>query len=162
MAASPGTSGVSTWENYFLQLVNASRAQAGVKPLTFDAELVDSAGKHSDWMVAQDVFSHTGAGGSSASARMKAAGYDWTAAGENIAYISGSGAATIDAADVERLHTNLMNSSGHRANLLSTKYEEIGIGLTQGDYKGRDAIFVTEDFGRPTTSEAAETDTWFI
>jgi uncharacterized protein YkwD len=162
MAASPGTSGVSTWENYFLELVNASRAQAGVKPLAFDAELVSAAGNHSDWMVAQDVFSHTGVNGSSASARMKAAGYDWTAVGENIAYISGSGAATIDAADVERLHSNLMNSSGHRANLLNSRFEEIGIGLTQGDYKGRPAIFVTQDFGRPTASEAAEADSWFI
>jgi uncharacterized protein YkwD len=155
-------SGVSTWENYLLQLINDSREDAGVKPLGFDAELVRAAGKHSDWMVAQDVFSHTGANGSSASGRMTTEGYGWRAAGENIAYISGTGAATVDAADVEQLHTNLMNSSGHRANLLSANFEEIGIGITQGDFRGRPAIFVTEDFGRPTAAEAAETDGWFI
>jgi uncharacterized protein YkwD len=93
---------------------------------------------------------------------MKADGYTWQAAGENIAYISGSGAATIDAGDVERLHTLLMNSPGHRANILSGNFTEIGIGITQGDYKGRPAIFVTEDFGRPTAAEAAEPDSWFI
>ncbi len=156
------TSGVSYWEKYFLELINASRAQAGLKPFAFDAELVTSAGRHSDWMVAQDVFSHTGAGGSTAGARMKAAGYTWTAAGENIAYMSGSAAATIDAADVERLHSMLMNSPGHRANILSSTFTEIGIGLTQGDYLGRPAIFVTENFGRPTATEAAEPDSWFI
>jgi uncharacterized protein YkwD len=158
----PDTSGVSQWEHLLLQLINDSRADAGRNPLAFDAELVSAAGKHSDWMVAKDVFSHTGAGGSSASARMTADGYTWRAAGENIAYISGSGAATIDAADVERLHSILMNSPGHRANILSDTFTEIGIGITQGDYKGRPAIFVTEDFGRPTAAEAAEPDTWFI
>ncbi len=55
-----------------------------------------------------------------------------------------------------------MNSPGHRANILSGNFAEIGIGITQGDYKGRPAIFVTEDFGRPTATEAAEPDSWFI
>lgn len=162
MATSPNTSGVSQWEHYLLELINDSRADAGLKPFAFDAELVTAAGKHSDWMVAQDVFSHTGSGGSSAGTRMKAAGYDWTGYGENIAYISGSGAATVDARDVEQLHSMLMNSPGHRANILSANFTEVGIGITQGDYKGRPAIFVTEDFGRPTATEAAEPDSWFI
>ncbi len=162
MASSPDTSGVSYWENFLLQLVNESRADAGLKPFAFDAELVNAAGRHSDWMIQQDVFSHTGAGGSSAGSRIKAAGYTWTAYGENIAYISGSGAASIDEADILRIHENLMNSPGHRANILSGNFAEIGIGITQGDYKGRPAIFVTEDFSRPTATEAAEPDSWFI
>ncbi len=65
MASSSDTPGVAQWGHYSLELVNRSRAEAGAKPLAFDAELVDAAGKHSDWMVAQDVFSHTGVGGSS-------------------------------------------------------------------------------------------------
>jgi uncharacterized protein YkwD len=155
-------SGVSPWEHLMLELINGSRAAAGRGPLAFDAELVRAAGRHSDWMVAQDVFSHTGAGGSSPFARMTADGYTWQAAGENIAYIAGSGAATIDAADIERLHAMLMNSPGHRANILSGTFTEIGIGITGGDYKGRPAIFVTENFGKPTAAEAAEPDGWFI
>ncbi len=155
-------SGVTALETYFLKLVNASRAEAGVKLLGFDAELVDAAGRHSDWMVAQDVFSHTGVNGSSPFDRMKASGYSYTTAGENIAYIAGSRAAVLDESDVQQLHTNLMNSPGHRANLLNANFTEIGIGLTQGDYKGMPAIFVTENFGRPTATEATETDRWFI
>ncbi|KAA2212365.1 CAP domain-containing protein [Teichococcus oryzae] len=154
--------GVTALETYFLKLVNASRADAGLKPFSFDAELVEAAGQHSEWMVAQDVFSHRGANGSSPSERVTDAGYGWTATGENIAYIGGSRAATLDEADVEQLHANLMNSSGHRANILSSKFTEIGIGLEQGDYNGRPAIFVTENFGRPNASEALETDGWFI
>jgi uncharacterized protein YkwD len=158
----PDKSGVTTAEAYFLQLVNASRAEVGAKPLAFDAELVKAAGAHSDWMVTQDVFSHTGANGSTVGDRIKAAGYGATAWGENIAYISGSGAAVLDEVDVRQLHTNLMNSAGHKANILSTNYTEIGIGLTQGDYNGRPAIFVTENFGRPNSAEALETDGWFV
>jgi uncharacterized protein YkwD len=150
----------SDLELYFLQLVNASRAKAGVKPLSFDGELLYAAGKHSDWMVARDVFSHTGENGSSPGDRMKDAGYGATSWGENIAYIGGSRAATLDKADVEQLHTNLMNSPGHRANILSDKFTEIGIGLTQGDYNGRPAVFVTENFGRPNATEAAEPDSF--
>ncbi len=158
----PDKSGVTAMEAYFLQLVNASRAEVGAEPLAFDAELVKAAGAHSDWMVARDVFSHTGANGSTVGDRIKAAGYGATAWGENIAYISGSGASTLDEADVRQLHTNLMNSAGHKANILNTNYTEIGIGLTQGDYNGRPAIFVTEDFGRPNSTEALETDGWFV
>lgn len=149
---------ISPLETYFLELVNASRAQAGLKPLAFDAELADAADKHSEWMVEQDVFSHTGAGGSSAGSRVTAAGYGWTAVGENIAYIGGPDQAAMDEADVRQLHTNLMNSAPHRANLLDAGFTEIGIGLAQGDFGGRPAVMVTQNFGTPTAAEAAEAD----
>lgn len=149
-------------EVYFLQLVNADRAKVGARPLSFDRELVKAAGDHSAWMVAHGVFSHTGVNGSSPGDRIKIAGYGWSAYGENIAYIAGSMAAVLDQADVRQLHTNLMNSPSHQANLLNPIYRDAGIGLTQGTYRGMPAIFVTEDFGRPTTAEATETDRWFV
>jgi uncharacterized protein YkwD len=149
-------------EVYFLELVNADRAQVGAPPLSFDWELVMAAGDHSAWMDAQDVFSHTGINGSSPGDRITAAGYWWSAYGENVAYIAGSVAAALDQADVWQLHTNLMNSPGHRENLLNPIYRDAGIGLVQGTYRGMPAIFVTEDFGRPTAAEAAEMDRWFV
>ena len=145
-------------ESYFLQLVNADRAKAGAAALVFDAELINSSRGHSQWMDATNTFSHTGAGGSSAGTRMAAAGYDARGWGENIAYVSDRGAAGIDKADVEQLHTNLMNSPGHRANLLKAAYKEIGIGLDLGDINGNKAVFVTQNFGIPSTLEAAEND----
>jgi uncharacterized protein YkwD len=77
----------SNLENYFLQLVNASRAGAGLAPLVFDAELVAAARDHSVWMDLTDTVSHTGVGGSSPDARVAAAGYDATAWAENIWFI---------------------------------------------------------------------------
>lgn len=152
----------SEWETYLLQLINASRAEAGAGALSFDAELMEAAGGHTAWMLATEAFSHAGEGGSSPAQRVAEAGYGYRAVGENIAYIGGRDAAVLDAADVERLHANLMASPGHRANLLDPDYTEVGLGIEQGDYRGMPAVFVTENFGSPTASEAAEPDDWFI
>jgi serralysin len=141
-------------ETYFLQLVNEARVANGIKPLTVDGELLTAARGHDEYMDAYDAFSHTGLNGSTLSQRITAAGYGWTAAAENIAYASGG----LTEATVQTLFNNLMNSPGHRANILNGTYEEVGIGLKLGTYQGREVVFVTQDFGRPNTQERAEAD----
>jgi len=141
-------------ETFFLQLVNEARANAGVKPLAFDGELLDSSDAHSAWMDQTDTFSHTGANASSAGDRMTSAGYGWQGWGENIAYVSGG----LTEATVRQLHTNLMNSPGHYANIVNGSYEEIGIGLKEGMINGYKVVFVTQNFGTPNASERAEAD----
>jgi hypothetical protein len=137
-------------EQYLLELINAERAKAGAQPLAFDNDLSEAAQGHSQWMLAADVFSHTGSGGSSSTQRMKAAGYvlqgSW-ATGENIAWAT-TRAPTGYQDEVKLLHTNLMNSSGHRANLLNPNFREVGLGVEVGDYNGRSSAFVTEDFAK--------------
>src|SRR5690606_2822271 len=95
-----------------------------------------------------DVFSHTGAGGSDAGERMQDAEFrfsgNWTW-GENIALQSERGAEGI-ADDVADLHRSLMNSPGHRANILDPKFDHVGIGIEQGEYRGFDAVVVTQNF----------------
>lgn len=141
-------------ETYFLQLVNETRTKAGVKPLAFDGELIDSSDAHSAWMDQTDTFSHTGVSGSSAGQRMTAAGYGWQGWGENIAYASGS----LNEAMVQKLHNMLVNSSGHYANIVNGKFEEIGIGLKEGTINGYKVVFVTQNFGTPNATERAEPD----
>ncbi|MER8124904.1 CAP domain-containing protein, partial [Acinetobacter baumannii] len=84
--------------------------------------------------IANDTFSHTGAGGSTPTDRMVAAGYQltgsWTT-GENLAWQSLRGAAGIQD-DVADLHVGLMNSPGHRANILNGNFREVGIGIETG------------------------------
>jgi uncharacterized protein YkwD len=143
-------------EAAFLKLVNEDRAKAGANPLTTDSELITAARAHSAWMDGADTLSHTGRSGSSPSDRIEDAGYASVRSAENIAYIAGSRADVLDMPDVVQLHTNLMNSSGHRANLMNPALTEIGIGLRQGDMKGMSAVFVTQNFGTPTTAEASE------
>ena len=140
-------------EQYLLELINAERAKAGVQPLAFDNDLSEAAEGHSKWMLAADVFSHTGSGGSTATARMKAAGYtlqgSW-ATGENIAWAT-TRTPTGYQDELKLLHTNLMNSSGHRANLLNPNFREVGLGFEVGDYRGRSSAMLTEDFGKTGT-----------
>jgi len=144
----------TNFETLFLQLINEARANAGVKPLAFDGELLDSSDSHSAWMDQTDTFSHTGVNGSSAGTRMTSAGYGWQGWGENIAYVSGS----MTEATVRQLHTNLMNSPGHYANIVNGSFEEIGIGLKEGTINGYNVVFVTQNFGTPNAAERAEPD----
>jgi len=142
------------FEVQMLALINAERAANGLQPLTLNAKLNSSAEDHSQWMLQADVFSHTGSGGSSAGDRMRAAGYVFSgswANGENIAWQSLRGAPGI-ADDVINLHQSLMNSPGHRANILSANFTEIGIGIETGGFRtgGTDwpAVMVTQNFAR--------------
>jgi serralysin len=144
----------SAYEQYLLELINADRAPVGAQPLASNTSLDQAAESHSQWMINTDIFSHSGAGGSDAGTRMTAAGYtfggsSWTW-GENIA-----GAST-QAPDgyqdeVSLLHTNLMNSPGHRENLLNGDFKEVGLGFEIGEYQGWQGAFVTEDFARSGT-----------
>ena len=152
---------VDQFETYLLQLINNERAKVGAAALAFDPELVNAAERHSTRMDDFNFFAHQDpVDGSNASTRATQEGYGWTRIGENIAYTSGSHASVLDNADVELLHTGLMNSSGHRANILNANYQEVGLAFDVGDYNGRPTIFLTEVFGRPNAAEAAETDIW--
>ncbi len=144
----------NSYEQYMLELINAERAKVGAQPLAFDGDLNEAAEKHSAWMIATDTFSHTGSGGSSPGARMAAAGYVFTGSwawAENIAWASTRAPAGLQD-EVLLLHNNLMNSSGHRANLLNDTYREIGVGLEVGQYGGYEGAFVTQNFARTGTA----------
>ncbi|MET0743085.1 MAG: CAP domain-containing protein [Microvirga sp.] len=140
----------SAYEQFMLELVNAERAKTGAQALAFDLDLNTAAEQHSAWMIATDTFSHTGAGGSSPTDRMKASGYvfkgSWASA-ENIAWASTRAPAGLQD-EVQLLHANLMNSAGHRTNILNAAYREIGIGFETGAYQGWTGAFATQDFAR--------------
>lgn len=133
-ASSPaaGTSNSATAR--VVQLVNSERAKAGCAPLTVNAKLTKAAQGHSADMAAHRTMSHTGSDGSSPGDRITAAGYSWSAYGENIAY----GYTT-----PESVMAGWMSSPGHKRNILDCGYKEIGVGLAQpGSYW-------TQDFGTP-------------
>lgn len=100
-------------------LVNAVRAQHSLAALTVDAK-VQRAAQMRAAETAQS-FSHTRPNGSSFSTALTEAGVTYRTAGENIAYGQSTPQAVVDA---------WMNSSGHRANILSSRYTTIGVGYT--------------------------------
>ncbi|MGC1494250.1 MAG: CAP domain-containing protein [Sulfitobacter sp.] len=140
-------------ERYLLELVNAERAAVGLGALTLELNLNTSAEDHSQWMSDNDTFSHTGVNSSSATQRITDANFDFSGAwrsGENIA------AQTIGGAEgyfdeVAALHLGLMNSPGHRANILNPDYTHIGLGIVIGNYSYDTAtsypsVFITQNF----------------
>ncbi|MCZ0961364.1 CAP domain-containing protein [Paracoccus benzoatiresistens] len=138
-------------ERYFATLINQARRAEGLDPLALEKRLNDSSEAHSRWMLNADAFSHTGQGGSSSRERMEAAGFDlagsWMTA-ENIGYVSIQGEADLRD-EIRQLHQNLMNSPGHRANILGDA-AYVGIGLEVGfltvggrDYK---VLMATQNF----------------
>lgn len=124
-------------------------------PLAFNLELIEAARVHSEWMLDADVFSHTGEGGSSPTQRMDEAGYTFSGAwssGENIAWRGNSGDNIDLTLAAYEHHEGLFKSVGHRLNILSTDFREVGIGHKDGyffaDGTNWRASMLTENFAR--------------
>ncbi|MDB5860338.1 MAG: putative rane protein, partial [Ramlibacter sp.] len=120
-------------EDAMLDLVNAERTRRGLQPLKADPLLADLARAHSRDMFARGYFSHVTPDGRDLGARMRTARLGYLAAGENLAL-----AATLAAA-----HQGLMQSPGHRANILRPQFGRVGIGVLDGGAQG---LMVTQDF----------------
>ncbi len=114
---------VSEYEAEVVRLVNAERAKNGLKALTPDWELSRVARYKSQDMKDNRYFSHTSPTYGSPFEMMKSFGISYRAAGENIAKGQSSPQAVM---------TAWMNSSGHRANILSSKFTKIGVGYVSG------------------------------
>ncbi|MFC0201637.1 CAP domain-containing protein [Paracoccus rhizosphaerae] len=135
-------------ERYFLQLVNQERARHDLAPLVLEMRLNDSAAAHSRWMLEDDTFSHTGEGGSKASERVRDANFplegSWRVA-ENLALISDDRDGSL-MDEVRQMHVNLMNSPGHRANILDPRVEYLGVGIEVGNLGSDRVVMVTQNF----------------
>ncbi len=172
----------STYDQYMVELINLARANPtayaqslGINlneglapgrisgdakaPIAINPFLTDAAQKHSQWMEANDRFSHAGAGGSSYRQRMEAAGYVFhTGAiwGENIALELKSQPINLTDATKsmqEKLFRDT-NTAGrwHRLNILEPRFREIGVGVDSGNYvyngKTYHAALSTQDFAK--------------
>ena len=121
-------------EKAMIEFVNKERTSRGLPALVFDKTLRDVGRGHSEDMFKRGYFSHystdpaTGGGeGKSVADRATDAGVDFLVIGENLAF----------APNVELAHKGLMNSQGHRANILSTDYGKVGIGIIDGGVYGK-------------------------
>jgi uncharacterized protein YkwD len=142
----------SDLERYMLDLVNEERTSRGLNALVLDKTLNASADAHSAWMLDSNVFSHTGVGNSTPMERMTDAGFDFSGSwrtAENIAAQSERGDSGLFD-DVYDLHIALMNSPGHRQNILMPDLEVVGIGIQTGNFSYDSgtyfSIMVTQNF----------------
>lgn len=120
-------------EAQMLILVNEERKKQGLPPLKADPEMTKVARLHSADMFAKGYFSHTNKEGESPAKRARDENVSFLTAGENLAL-----APTLILA-----HRGLMNSPGHKANILHPAFGRLGIGILDG---GKYGLMVTQNF----------------
>jgi len=123
----------SSLEIKMIELVNKERTERGLSPLKQDPALTKVAREHSRDMFVRGYFSHITQDGKDPFDRMRADDIHFLTAGENIAL-----AQTLSIA-----HNGLMNSPGHRANILNPAYGHIGIGILNGGIYG---LMISQEF----------------
>jgi uncharacterized protein YkwD len=131
-----------------IRLTNEKRVQNGLSPVTFNQLLTDAAKEKAEHMIANDYWAHNAPDGTQPWYFFTKHGYSYRYAGENLARDFSGAAAVVDA---------WMASPSHRDNMLSTKYKEIGVAVTEGDLSGSDTTIVVQLFG--TTLAAAQSTT---
>jgi uncharacterized YkwD family protein/spore coat assembly protein SafA len=119
----PLQTAVKSIESQVIKLVNQQRAAQGIKPLKANWQLSRVARFKSQDMKTRNYFTHTSPAYGSPFDMMKAFGISFSTAGENIA----AGQAT-----AQEVMKSWMNSPGHRKNILSASFTEIGVGYVSG------------------------------
>lgn len=120
-------------EAEMLDMVNEERKKEGLPALKADPEMRKVARMHSGDMLAKGYFSHINKEGKTPFNRARDQGVGFLSSGENLAL-----APTLDLA-----HSGLMNSPGHRANILHPAFGRVGIGILDG---GKYGLMVTQNF----------------
>ena len=133
-APAPGSTTAVNVAADILASVNNYRAQNGVPPVGLNPHIISAALDHSTDMAQRLLMTHTGWDGSTAGQRLTANGYGWSTWGENVAAGQTSVSAVMQA---------WMNSSGHRANILSSAFNEIGAAAVRGS---NGVLYWTLDF----------------
>jgi uncharacterized protein YkwD len=137
------------YEGLLLREMNHVRAQHGLPAFRSSSALRAAAEFHSRTMAARGFFAHESADGSAFWKRVEryypSRGFRYWSVGENLAY----GSPNISAEGTVKAW---MDSPGHRANLLSEAWHEVGLSVVHEDYApgvydGRPVTIVTADFG---------------
>jgi uncharacterized protein YkwD len=145
----PNSSNLRAVRQATLCLLNHERATQGLRPVRPNAKLRRAAQSYSRTMVRQGFFDHVSPGGSTMIDRVAKTGYlartsGWSL-GENLAWGSGN------LATPRMIVRTWMHSEGHRHNILTARFTDIGIGVALGAPvgvpAGTAAATYTTDFG---------------
>lgn len=128
---------LSTQENQVLTLVNKLRQSRGLQALKLNTTLRYVARLKSQDMAARHYFSHTSPTYGSPFTMMQRYGLRFSAAGENIA---------MGQRTAQEVMNDWMNSPGHRANILSAAYTQIGVGCAKSS---SGVLYWTQEFMKP-------------
>ena len=131
-----------------LEVINRARAAEKLPAYTMSSDLINSATAHNNLMAGGCGLTHQCPGEAAIGDRETAAGVQWTAAGENIG--DGGPEADTQSAMASRA-VSLTNDmlaeqppdDGHRLNILSSSYTEVGIAVTENS---SGTVYMTQDF----------------
>ncbi len=129
-----------------ISLINMSRASEGLPPVTPHPELNRAAQEKARDMLERQYFSHTTPEGTLPWELIDTSAYPYAAAGENLA---------IDFVSSKTVHEALMASKTHRDNILNARFSNIGIGVVQGKFQGRETYILVEFFAAPKQARIA-------
>jgi len=132
----PRTAEFRNFESEVVRLVNAERSRAGLRPLTENWEISRVARIKSQDFIDRNYFAHNSPTYGTPFQMLRAFGIPFTAAGENIARGQRS---------PEEVMRSWMNSPGHRANILDSSFNQIGVGVARNN---RGELFWTQMFVR--------------
>jgi len=111
-------------------LVNKERMKLGITELTWNEKIAKTSQNYATYMWENHYFGHISLNGKDVGDRLKEAKINYIVAGENLAL----------APTVISAHNGLMNSEGHRDNILNTGFKKVGIGVVDNGIYGK--IFV--------------------
>jgi uncharacterized protein YkwD len=145
-SSSPGYATRSDWANAVLSELNSERAKHGLRALKMNSKLVSAAHKHNLAMAKANTLSHQLKGEAALGSRVSAAGYRWSAVGENVAY---NGRRSEDGvlAVQKAMYNERPPNDGHRENILSKTYVDVGIDVISDSV--HDKVWLVTDFGKP-------------
>jgi hypothetical protein len=130
-----------------VDLTNADRAIASLPSLAQNNVLTQAAELKAIDMTSKGYFAHNSPDGKTPWGFIYEAGYQFVYAGENLA---------VNFEESNEVENAWMNSPGHRANILSGKFTEVGIAVREGTYQGKDTVFVVQMFGKPAAIALAQ------
>lgn len=136
----PSVLGISTnitTDSLFL-LTNTKRTENGVSSLKLDPQLSKAASKKADDMFELDYWAHNSPDGKTPWVFIKNSGYNYVYAGENLARGFSDAKDAINA---------WMASPTHRANMLSSNYQDVGFAVKIGKLNGEETVLIVEEFG---------------
>jgi len=131
-----------------LDQTNQERSKLGLTALKYNSVLSQSATKKAQDMFTNNYWAHNSPNGTTPWDFFKLAGYKYSVAGENLAR---------DFYDTESLMKAWLNSPTHKANIINTKYQEIGIGVVNGTLGGIKTTLVVQHFATPIIQVAEKT-----
>ncbi len=123
-----------------IQQTNAQRLALGLPELKISAKLTQAARNKAIYMFSHNFWAHIAPDGTTPWQFMLKAGYNYLYAGENLAK---------GFHDTNHMVQAWMNSPTHRANIVSTKYKDIGVAVVPGTLQGKETVLVVQMFAAP-------------